>query len=93
VKCKTTRELAAVPTWQSPLIREEDGRRFVPRGTEIDQSEHLETDCVALVRNGEAIPTDDECRDAVKMSPIQIAAAVAAQERWHKMQESEQAEE
>jgi hypothetical protein len=81
MKCKTTRDLGVVSTWQSPLIVERDGRRLVPAGTIIDQAEHPETNCVALVRNGEAVPMDEECREAARMTAAQVAAAVAARAR------------
>lgn len=84
MKCKTTRDLAVVPTWKSPLIATDGKRRYVPAGTIIDQQEHPETNCVALVRNGEAVPMDEECREAASMSAAQVAAAVAARERLEK---------
>ena len=83
MKCRTTRELGAVSGWESPLIVESDSRRFIPAGTEIDQTAHPETNCVALVRNGEAVPLDDECRAACRMTQAQIDAAVRAQYRMH----------
>ena len=78
MRCKTTQNLGVVPSWKSPLIVEIDRRRFVPAGTIIDQAEHPETNCVALVRNGEAVPMDDECREAARRTATQVAAAVAA---------------
>lgn len=78
MQCRTTRDLGVVDSWQSPLIVERDGRRVVAAGTLIDQTEHPETNCVALVRNGEAVPMDEECRLAAAMSADQIARAVAA---------------
>jgi hypothetical protein len=39
---------------------------------------------VALVRNGEAVPMDDECREAAKMTATQVAAAVAARAKLEK---------
>jgi hypothetical protein len=93
MKCKTTRVLGVVDTWKSPLIVESDSRRFIPAGTEIDQSVHTETNCVALVRNGEAVPADEECRDACRMTQAQIHAAVEAQRRWHAVTDEQQAEE
>jgi len=81
MKCKTTRDLGVVDSWESPLIAIRNGRRVIPSGTIIDQGEHPETRCVALVRNGEAVPMDDECREACEMSAQQIAAAVAARAR------------
>lgn len=78
MRCRTTRDLGVVDSWQSPLIVTRDGRRIVAAGTLIDQSEHPETNCVALVRNGEAVPMDEECRLATAMSADQIARAVAA---------------
>lgn len=83
MQCRTTRDLGAVDSWQSPLIVESDSRRFVPVGTLIDQTEHPETNCVALVRNGEAVPVDEECRRACAMTQAQIEAAVRAQHRMH----------
>ena len=83
MKCKTTRELGVVDCWESPLIVESDSRRFIPAGTEIDQTAHPETNCVALVRNGEAVPLDEECREACRMTQAQIDAAVCAQYRMH----------
>jgi hypothetical protein len=83
MKCRTTRDLGVVDAWQSPLIVESDSRRFLPVGTVIDQTEHPETNCVALVRNGEAVPLDDECRAAAAMTQAQIDAAVQAQYRLH----------
>ena len=83
MKCRTTRDLGPVDSWQSPLIVESDSRRFVPVGTVIDQTEHPETNCVALVRNGEAVPLDDECRKAAAMTQAQIDAAVRAQFKLH----------
>ena len=84
MRCKTTQNLGVVPSWKSPLIVEADGRRFVPAGTIIDQAEHPETNCVALVRNGEAVPMDDECREAARMTATQVAAAVAARAKLEK---------
>ena len=84
MKCKTTQNLGVVASWKSPLIVEVDGRRFVPAGTIIDQQEHPETNCVALVRNGEAVPMDDECREAARMTAAQVAAAVAARAKLEK---------
>lgn len=84
MKCKTTRDLAVVPTWKSPLIVTDGKRRYVAAGTIIDQHEHPETNCVALVRNGEAVPMDEECREAAQMTAAQVAAAVTARERLEK---------
>ena len=84
MKCKTTQNLGAVPSWKSPLIVEIDGRRVVPVGTIIDQHEHPETNCVALVRTGEAVPMDDECREAARLTATQVAAAVAARAKLEK---------
>lgn len=78
MQCKTTCDLGVVDSWQSPLIVERDGRRIVAAGTLIDQTQHPETNCVALVRNGEAVPMDEECRLAAAMTADQIARAVAA---------------
>ena len=83
MKCRTTRELGVVDCWESPLIVESDSRRFIPAGTEIDQSAHPETNCVALVQNGEAVPVDDECREACRMTQAQIDAAVRANHRLY----------
>jgi hypothetical protein len=81
MKCKTTRDLHVADSWQSPLITLINGRRRVAAGTSIDQHEHPETDCVRLVKNGEAVPIDDECRVACGMSSEQIDAAQAAQDK------------
>ena len=81
--CRTTRELGVVDCWESPLIVESDSRRFIPAGTEIDQSAHPETNCVALVQNGEAVPVDDECREACRMTQAQIDAAVRANHKLY----------
>lgn len=81
MKCQVTQNLHVHDQWDSPLITMIDGRRRVAAGTVIDQSEHPETDCVRLVRNGEAIPLDDECRKACGMTVEQIDAAQAAQDR------------
>ena len=89
MKCITTRELSVVDCWQSPLIVESDSRRFVPAGTEIDQELHPETNCVALVRNGEAVPLDDECRKACSMTQAQIEAAVRANHKLYSPEESQ----
>lgn len=78
MKCRTTRDLGVVDCWESPLIVESDSRRFIPAHTEIDQALHPETNCVALVQNGEAVPIDDECREACSMTQAQIEAAVRA---------------
>lgn len=83
MKCRTTRELGVVDCWESPLIVESDSRRFIPAGTEIDQAAHPETNCVALVRNGEAVPLDDECREACRMTQAQIEAAVRANHKLY----------
>ena len=83
MKCRTTRELGVVDCWESPLIVESDSRRFIPAGTEIDQAAHPETNCVALVQNGEAVPVDDECREACRMTQAQIDAAVMANHRLY----------
>lgn len=92
MQCRTTRDLGAVDSWQSPLIVESDSRRFVPVGTLIDQAEHPETDCVALVCNGEAVPVDEECRRACAMTQAQIEAAVRAQHRLHAADTEDDAE-
>lgn len=89
MKCITTRELGVVDCWQSPLIVESDSRRFVPAGTEIDQDVHPETNCVALVRNGEAVPLDDECRKACSMTQAQIEAAVRANHKLYSPEETQ----
>ena len=89
MKCITTRELGVVDCWQSPLIVESDSRRFVPAGTEIDQELHPETNCVALVRNGEAVPLDDECRKACSMTQAQIEAAVRANHKLYAPEETQ----
>ena len=81
MKCRTTRDLHVADSWQSPLITLVNGRRRVAAGTLIDQQEHPETDCVRLVKNGEAVPVDDECRVACGMSLKQIDAAQAAQDK------------
>ena len=83
MKCRTTRELGVVDCWESPLIVESDSRRFIPAGTEIDQTAHPETNCVALVQNGEAVPLDDECREACRMTQAQIEAAVRANHKLY----------
>ena len=83
MKCRTTRELGVVDCWESPLIVESDSRRFIPAGTEIDQTAHPETNCVALVQNGEAVPLDDECREACQMTQAQIEAAVRANQKLY----------
>ena len=83
MKCRTTRELGVVDCWESPLIVESDSRRFIPAGTEIDQTTHPETNCVALVQNGEAVPLDDECREACRMTQAQIEAAVRANHKLY----------
>lgn len=89
MKCRTTRELGVVDCWKSPLIVESDSRRFVPAGTEIDQDLHPETNCVALVRNGEAVPLDDECRKACSMTQAQIEAAVRANHKLYSPEETQ----
>ena len=78
MKCRVTRDLGVCPEWQSPLIVVRNQRRIIASGTEIDQGVHPETNVVALIRNGEAIPVDDEAREACGMSPGQIVAAQAA---------------
>lgn len=78
MKCKVTRDLGVCPEWQSPLVTVRNQRRIVAAGTIIDQLERPETNIVALIRNGEAVPIDDEARDACQMTPQQIAAAQAA---------------
>ena len=88
MKCITTRDLGVVDCWESPLIVESDSRRFVPAGTEIDQDVHPETTCVALVRNGEAVPLDDECRKACSMTQAQIEAAVRANHKLYSPEET-----
>lgn len=89
MKCITTRDLGVVDCWESPLIVESDSRRFVPAGTEIDQELHPETNCVALVRNGEAVPLDDECREACSMTQAQIEAAVRANHKLYSPEETQ----
>ena len=89
MKCITTRELGVVDCWESPLIVESDSRRFIPAGTEIDQELHPETNCVALVRNGEAVPLDDECRKACSMTQAQIEAAVRANHKLYSPEETQ----
>jgi len=94
MQCKTTRDLGVVDSWQSPLIVERDGQRIVAAGTLIDQVKHPETNCVALVRNGEAVPMDEECRLAAAMSADQIARAVEARAKLdvHKTEAVEDAD-
>lgn len=84
MKCKVTRDLGAVQSWESPLVTvTADGRRIVAAGTVIDEAEYPEANCVALVRNGEGIPLDQECCDAVNMTPQQIDAAQNANARLY----------
>ncbi len=78
MKCRVTRDLGVCPEWQSPLVVVRNHRRIVAAGTEIDQTAHPETNVVALIRNGEAVPIDDEAKEACGMSPEQIAAAQTA---------------
>jgi hypothetical protein len=47
---------------------------------------------VALVRNGEAVPLDDECRKAAAMTQAQIDAAVRAQFKLHQPQTTDDSE-
>ena len=86
MKCKVTRDLGVCHEWQSPLVTVRNQRRIVAAGTIIDQSEHPETNIVALIRNGEAVPIDDEARDACQMTPQQIAAAQAAISKMYTIQ-------
>lgn len=93
MKCRITRNLGAVPWWNSPLVTTlPDGRRVVMAGTVIDQSQHPETNCVAAIRNGEAVPADEECERACGMTPAQIQAAQDAVSRMY-MQPDEDADE
>ena len=85
MKCKVTRDLDACPWWESPLIVEKNGRRVVAAGTEIDQHVHPDTNVLFLIRNGEAVPADDEARNGCKMTPAQILAAQEARERQGKL--------
>lgn len=86
MKCRVTRDLGVCPEWQSPLVTVRNYRRIVAAGTIIDQTEHPETNIVALIRNGEAVPIDDEAREACQMTPQQIAAAQAAIAKMYTIQ-------
>jgi len=86
MKCRVTRDLGVCPEWQSPLVTVRNHRRIVAAGTIIDQTEHPETNIVALIRNGEAVPIDDEARKACQMTPQQIAAAQAAIAKMYTIQ-------
>lgn len=98
MKAKVTRDLAAVPSWNSPLIKtievDDDGvlvlRRIVPAGTVIDQHEHPETNVVMLIRNGEAVPVDDEARTACGMTAAAIEAAQKAVDRMQSVEEEQE---
>lgn len=98
MKARVTRDLGAVPSWISPLIRtievDDDGvivsRRIVPAGTIIDQHEHPETNIVMLIRNGEAVPVDDEARTACGMTEAAIQAAQKAVDRMHAIEEEQE---
>ena len=84
MKCRITRDLGACDGWESPLVTVlPNGRRVVTAGTVIDQNEHPETDCVAAIRAGEAVPVDDECQRACGMTPEQIRAAQEANTRMY----------
>ncbi len=86
MKCRVTRDLGACPEWQSPLIVVKNFRRVVAAGTIIDQEQHPETNVVALIRAGEAVPVDDEAREACKMTPAQIEAAQRAVQKMYTIQ-------
>jgi len=86
MKCRVTRDLGACPEWQSPLIVVKNFRRVVAQGTIIDQSEHPETNVVALIRAGEAVPIDDEAKTACEMTPEQIVAAQSAVAKMYTIQ-------
>ena len=91
MKAKVTRQLGVVPGWESPLVTTlPNGRRVIEVGTIIDQAEHPEADCVRLVKNGEGIPLDDECREACRMSPQQIDAAQRAIHRMYSMPDDDE---
>jgi hypothetical protein len=44
---------------------------------------------VALVRNGEAVPLDDECRKACSMTQAQIEAAVRANHKLYSPEDTQ----
>lgn len=90
MKCKVTRDLGACPEWQSSLIQVKNMRRIVEAGTEIDQTLHPETNVVALIRAGEAVPIDDEAKQACGMSAEQVIAAQAALARMYSVDTHEE---
>lgn len=90
MKATCTRDLGAVPGWNSPLIKTNElGRRIVPKGTVIDKKLHPETDPVAMVKHGDGVPADEECWIACGMSPLQVAAAQSAAAKLYTIQKTE----
>ena len=93
MKCKTTQDLRCDVNCHPPYITKNAmGRDVIAKGTIICRDEFALADCVSLVRNGLAIPMDDECRKACDMSQAKIDAAVAAMEKMLHPKEDEEDE-
>lgn len=79
MRCKATRDIGVAPLCDPKLVTQNElGRPVIANGTVIDEAECPTADCVRLVKSGMAVPLDDECREACKMTDTQIAAAQAA---------------
>ena len=90
MKCTVTRVLDCEPGCDPKLVtRDARGRPVVAVGTLIDEAECPTAECVRLVRSGHAVPADDECRDACRMTAGEIAAAQLAVMRMHMIPEDE----
>lgn len=78
MKCRLIREVERpARTPEEELAAEQTGRfPIMPVGTEIDHA-----DAYLLVQMGVAVPADEECELAAKMTPEKMRAAQYAYER------------
>lgn len=78
MRCEYIRDVDAGPDCPIELVTVKHGRRVIATGTIVDQAKHPITRPAHDVRNGIAIPLDDECREACGRTPEQIDAAQRA---------------
>ena len=94
MKCKTVQDLRCdVHCYPGYISQNVMGRDVIAKGTIICRDEFALADCVSLVRNGLAIPMDEECRKASDMSQAKIDAAVAAMEKMLHPKEDDEEDE
>lgn len=80
--CKTIHQLDCDTGCDPSLVTVLDnGKRVILVGTVIDAASVPTADCVKLVRNGLAIPIDEECRAAAQRTDAQLTAAQIAMQK------------